>query len=134
MYMWVSTGSTHHKYYGPPFKNLLSRGAYLAPSLSEHSTDTFGYFAVLWSSEQEILSKDTHKVCLCCLGLEHAWQAIGVHGSSQNCTLFTPHHRQTACQASLSGCDPYIPMRDHTVGHTEEMEVALQGALKASLS
>lgn len=53
MYMWVSTvGSTHHKYYGPPFKNLLSPGAYLAPSLSEHSTDTFGYFAVLWSSEQ----------------------------------------------------------------------------------
>lgn len=84
----------------------------------------------------KISSRDPHQVCSGCLGLEHARLAVDVPSSCEHCTVFTLKslRRRLARQASLSGCDPYLPSDDHRVDTGAEEGATAGAVLEASVS
>ncbi|KAK5905202.1 hypothetical protein CesoFtcFv8_006688 [Champsocephalus esox] len=58
----------------------------------------------------KVSGTDSHQICLSCLGLEHAQEAIDNPGSCGHCARLTVKslRRRLAQQASLSGQDPLM--------------------------
>uniref|UniRef100_A0A1A8IW28 Uncharacterized protein n=1 Tax=Nothobranchius kuhntae TaxID=321403 RepID=A0A1A8IW28_NOTKU len=81
-----------------------------------------GAGARLCTCGNKISSKDPHKVCSSCLGLEHAQLALEVPGSCESCACFTLKslRRRLARQASLSGKDPCLPAPGPPPGDASE--------------
>ncbi|XP_070409951.1 uncharacterized protein [Nothobranchius furzeri] len=81
-----------------------------------------GAGARLCTCGNKISSKDPHKVCSSCLGLEHAQLALEVPGSCESCACFTLKslRRRLARQAILSGKDPCLPAPGPPPGDASE--------------
>uniref|UniRef100_A0A1A8PZ04 ribonuclease H n=1 Tax=Nothobranchius rachovii TaxID=451742 RepID=A0A1A8PZ04_9TELE len=81
-----------------------------------------GAGARLCTCGNKISSKDPHRVCSSCLGLEHAQLALEVPGSCESCACFTLKslRRRLARQASLSGKDPCLPAPGPPPGDASE--------------
>ncbi|RXN35337.1 Mediator of RNA polymerase II transcription subunit 30 [Labeo rohita] len=89
----------------------------------------------LCSCGNKISGKDTHQVCLACLGLKHAQLAIDSPGSCEHCARFTMKslRRRLARQASLSGLDPLLSPSP-TPAATPQVPIPVELPTTAALS
>ncbi|KAK7901815.1 hypothetical protein WMY93_018584 [Mugilogobius chulae] len=83
----------------------MAEAAKLSPTTETQDSD-----ARLCSCGEKISSKDTHLICVACLGLEHARTPVDHPGSCPHCSRYTVKslRRRLARQARLSERDPVL--------------------------